>query len=54
MPTYDYRCNKCGKKFKRTETISERDRTKLRCPKCRSPKVASVPGRVSVITSKKS
>jgi len=25
MPTYQYRCDKCGKKFERSETISERD-----------------------------
>ena len=28
MPTYQYRCEKCGKKFERTETISEHEITK--------------------------
>jgi putative FmdB family regulatory protein len=25
MPTYQYRCEKCGKRFERTETISEHE-----------------------------
>src|SRR6476620_12740899 len=25
MPTYQYRCEKCGKKFERTETIAEHE-----------------------------
>ena len=25
MPTYQYRCEECGKKFERTETISEHE-----------------------------
>jgi predicted nucleic acid-binding Zn ribbon protein len=28
MPTYSYRCEKCGKKFERTETISEHETAK--------------------------
>ncbi|MGH9340295.1 MAG: FmdB family zinc ribbon protein [Acidobacteriota bacterium] len=54
MPTYQYRCEKCGKTFERTETISEHERTKPQCPKCGSKKVSAVPGRVYVVTSKKS
>ena len=49
MPTYQYRCDKCGKKFERTETISEHETVKPQCPK-----VTFVPGRVFVVTSKKS
>jgi putative FmdB family regulatory protein len=54
MPTYQYRCEKCGKKFERIETISEHEATKPKCPKCGSKKVSFVPGNVYVLTSKKS
>jgi putative FmdB family regulatory protein len=54
MPTYQYRCEKCGKKFERRETISEHEALKLKCPKCGSKKVSFVPGNVYVVTSKKS
>jgi putative FmdB family regulatory protein len=54
MPTYQYRCEKCGKKFERTETISEHEATKMTCPKCGSKKVSFVPGNVCVVTTKKS
>src|SRR5262249_46138132 len=30
MPTYQYRCDKCGKKFERNETISEHEAMKNR------------------------
>ena len=54
MPTYQYRCEKCGKKFERTETISEHEIMKPTCPKCGSKKVSFVPGNVYVVTAKKS
>lgn len=54
MPTYQYRCDKCGKAFERTETMSEHEAAKPQCPNCRSKKVSAVPGRVYVVTSKKS
>jgi putative FmdB family regulatory protein len=54
MPTYSYRCEKCGKNFERTETMSEHEKGKAQCPKCGSKNVSAVPGRVNVVTSKKS
>jgi putative FmdB family regulatory protein len=54
MPTYQYRCEKCGKKFERTETISAHEAVKLKCPKCGSKMVSFVPKNVYVVTSKKS
>ena len=33
MPTYQYRCEKCGKRFERTETISEHAAMKPQCPR---------------------
>ena len=38
MPTYQYRCRECGKSFERTETITEHEAAKARCPKCDSKK----------------
>jgi len=45
---------KCGKKFERTESISEHEAKKPKCPMCGSKKVSFVPGTVYVVTSKKS
>jgi putative FmdB family regulatory protein len=53
MPTYSYRCEKCGENFERVETISEHEAAAAKCPKCGSKKVSAVPGRVYVVTSKK-
>jgi putative FmdB family regulatory protein len=54
MPTYQYRCDKCGKKFETSETISEHAKSKAKCPKCGSTRVSQIPGNVFVVTSKKS
>jgi putative FmdB family regulatory protein len=43
VPTYQYRCEKCGKSFERIETITEDKRAKAKCPKCDSKKVTQVP-----------
>jgi Zn finger protein HypA/HybF involved in hydrogenase expression len=40
--------------FERTETISEHEAAKPKCPECGSKKVSVVPGRIHVVTSKKS
>jgi putative FmdB family regulatory protein len=44
MPTYSYRCEKCGKNFDRVETMSEHEAAKPQCLKCGSKKVSAVPG----------
>ena len=54
VPTYQYRCEQCEITFERTETISEHEMAKPKCPKCGSKKVSVMPGRVYVVTSKKS
>ena len=51
MPTYQYRCEECGKKFERTKTEHEAEKSK--CPKCGSRKVSYVPRNVYVVASKK-
>jgi putative FmdB family regulatory protein len=39
MPTYEYECNKCGKEFTVTTTISEHERKNPKCPECSSTDV---------------
>jgi len=38
MPLYEYRCQKCGKKFELLRRMSDADRY-LECPECRSAEV---------------
>jgi putative FmdB family regulatory protein len=54
MPTYDYRCEKCGKKFSRIEPISQHGRKRPKCPKCSSVKVAQIFSPFFAKTGKKS
>lgn len=54
MPTYEYRCEKCGKVFSVIMSISEHDTAKKRCPKCKSPRVVQQLSVVSIKTSIKS
>lgn len=42
MPTYEYRCAKCGKRFSRVESISVHGRRHPACPKCKSARVTQV------------
>jgi len=42
MPTYDYKCEKCGHQFSRIETIAAHERSKVTCPKCRAATVTRV------------
>ena len=54
MPDYDYRCEKCRKKFAITMSIMDHGRKRVKCPKCKSVRVAQTLGSVYVQTSKKS
>jgi len=54
MPTYEYRCEKCGKKFSRVEPISQHGSKRPKCPKCNSVKVAQVFSPFFAKTGKKS
>ncbi len=56
MPTYDFRCLACKKKFTLTMTWAEFDKCKgkPKCPKCGKKKVEQVYGTQMVKTSKKS
>ena len=54
MPTYEYRCEKCRKRFSRVETISQHGKKRPKCPKCGSAKVMQVFSLFFAKTGKKS
>ena len=41
MPTYEYRCDKCGERFEITCHMDERDKPAV-CPNCKSKKITPV------------
>jgi putative FmdB family regulatory protein len=51
MPTYEYECQACNRKFTLIQSISEHGKTKVTCPKCKSAKVKQ---RISGFTTKTS
>ena len=53
MPTYDFRCSGCKKKFSLTMGIAERSRKRIKCPKCASQKVEPVLSAFFAKTSRK-
>lgn len=54
MPTYEFVCEKCDKNFVLTIKISEYEKKKFQCPKCKSTKVKQRISSFQTITSKKS
>ncbi len=54
MPTYDFRCGGCRKKYTLTMSITDRDRKRIKCPKCGSSKAEQVFSSFSAKTSRKS
>lgn len=54
MPTYEYLCRKCRKRFSLLMSMSEHDAKKIRCPKCKSTQVEQQFKSCFVVTSKKS
>jgi putative FmdB family regulatory protein len=54
MPTYQYRCAKCGELFEHVEHVAEHETVHLRCPKCGSETVEHRPTQFFAQTSKKS
>ena len=54
MPTYDFRCDKCKKRFSIMMTVSEHGSRKIKCPKCKSTRVKQQISSFQTITSKKS
>ena len=54
MPRYEFLCQKCKKPFELTMTISEHEKTKAKCPKCKGTNVVPQLGGFMAQTSKKS
>jgi putative FmdB family regulatory protein len=57
MPTYEFQCEKCRKRFELAYSITEYERQakkKIKCPKCASIKVVRRISTFEVKTSKKS
>ena len=54
MPTYQYRCEKCGEMFEHAEHLAEHETAHPNCPKCGSEKVQHVPTPFIAKTSSKS
>ena len=53
MPTYDFRCSGCKKKFSLTMGSAERSRKRIKCPKCTSQKIEPVFSMFFAKTSRK-
>jgi putative FmdB family regulatory protein len=54
MPTYEYRCTRCGETFEKDESVREHEERKARCPKCGSAELSPMLSRFYAKTSKKS
>jgi putative FmdB family regulatory protein len=54
MPRYEFLCEKCKTTFERIMTISEREKAKPPCPKCKSTQVTPQLAGFVAQTSKKS
>lgn len=54
MPSYDFRCGGCRKKFSLVMSIIERERKRIKCPKCGSQRVETVFSSFFAKTSRKS
>jgi len=54
MPTYEFICEKCKKPFTLILSVSEHEKEKFQCPKCKSSKVIQRISSFQTKTSKKS
>jgi putative FmdB family regulatory protein len=54
MPTYEFKCGKCKKKFALAMSVADYDRKRPKCPKCGSLKVEQLIQPFFAVTSKKS
>jgi putative FmdB family regulatory protein len=54
MPSYDYRCLSCKKKFTLILSIKEHDASRKKCPKCGDKKVEQLITSFIAKTSRKS
>jgi putative FmdB family regulatory protein len=42
MPTYEFKCKKCGHCFEMAESISQHDKHREKCPECGSKSIQNV------------
>ncbi len=54
MPTYEYLCESCKKKFSLIQSLKEHEKAKVTCPKCKSRKVKQLISVFMAKTSRKS
>lgn len=54
MPTYEFRCEDCGRVFTLVMSMAERDKGKIRCPACKKRNVKQQMTTFQTKTSKKS
>ncbi len=54
MPHYEFRCTAWEKEFPLALTVAEREKKKIKCPKCGSTKVEQEWAAFFAVTSKKS
>jgi putative FmdB family regulatory protein len=54
MPTYEFYCEKCKKTFSIVLSLSEYEKKKYSCPKCKSKKMQQQISSFQAVTSKKS
>lgn len=54
MPTYEYRCEKCGKRFAVVQRISEHTARGPACPKCHARRARQLPAAFYAKTVRKS
>lgn len=54
MPTYEYRCEECGKEFSLVLSMAEHDKGGITCPACQSTRVVQQYSVFYARTSKKS
>jgi putative FmdB family regulatory protein len=54
MPTYEFRCEKCRKSFAVVISISDYEKKKYQCPKCKGKKLRQEVSSFQTVTSKKS
>jgi putative FmdB family regulatory protein len=54
MPSYEYICKECKKRFTLILSMAEYEKKRPACPKCKSKKVEQVPAAFFAVTAKKS
>lgn len=54
MPTYEYRCDNCGKSFSLRMSMAEHEKGSLTCPDCKGGRIVQQYSAFYAKTSKKS